>query len=889
MSRPMGGTGLGCATLLIAMAVGCADDAPASDGAGAAGVAGAGGHAIGGAGVGAAGAGGKVNAGGQAGAGFAGTQGSSGKAGAAGSAGVSGTSGAAGSAGASGKAGAAGSAGGAGKAGAAGGSGKAGASGAAGSAGIAGSAGAAGTAGATGSGGTAGKAGAGGAGAGGSAGGAGVGGAAGSTEAGGAAGGGASAGAAGAAGGGPLFGIDTRPSNPTCKAPPRPLGGSATVSATPVFADKPFNQPVALFQAPGDTSRFFVVERAGAVKVFADAGPASDFIDLTSRVNSGTLEAGLLGMAFHPNFSQNGQVFVSYTGYGGGPVGLVSTLSRFTSKDGGLTLDSASEDVLFTLVQPFSNHNGGNLAFGKDGYLYFGLGDGGSGGDPFDNGQTLDSWFGKMLRFDVDGGTPYAIPPDNPFAGGGGKPEIFAWGLRNPWRFSFDRATGDLWVGDVGQSAWEEIDVVKLGGNYGWHDKEGSHCYAIDPCVGPYIDPIVEYDHGVGQSVTGGYVYRGAAIPSLWGSYLFADYVAGSVFRVVYDPQTGKPSSELLLSTSINVSSFGEDLAGELYLVDLKGAIYRIDAAGASPPDPFPTLLSQTGCVQPGDATAPAEGLIPYGVNAPFWSDGAKKQRWLAIPDGTTISLSSDGDMDLPVGSVVMKTFEVQGQRAETRLFVRHDDGGWAGYSYEWNDQGTDATYLPAAKEKVIGGQTWHYPSSAECLSCHTAAAGRTLGLETLQLNGPFAYPGGVVADQLATLDHLQLFTGGLPAPPAALPALPDPFGAAAAPARARAYLHTNCSMCHRAGGTGVGTADYRFALDFSQIGACNADPQAGDLGVTGAKILVPGSPATSVMSLRLHAGGANRMPPLASNVHDALGIGLVDGWIAGMADCNGP
>jgi glucose/arabinose dehydrogenase len=365
--------------------------------------------------------------------------------------------------------------------------------------------------------------------------------------------------------------------------PPAP----AEIRLEQPFASLPaFDQPLALVQAPGDDSRWFVVERTGRVRVF-DNDPAvsasSVVIDLSDAVDSGPTEAGLLGMAFHPDFQSNGQVFLSFT-----RPGLISYVSRFTSGDGGATLDPASEEVVLTLPQPFDNHNGGNVAFGPDGMLYAGFGDGGSGDDPQDHGQDTADILGAIVRVDVDGGSPYAIPPDNPFAGnpvctqGFGQeacPEIFAYGLRNPWRWSFDADTGDLWVGDVGQDEWEEIDVVTSGGNYGWRIREGSHCHIPSDCDATgLIDPVAEYDHGEGEAVTGGYVYRGTAIAGLVGAYLYADFITGRIWALEDDGAGGRESRELL-DPELGIASFGQANDGELYVVDFGGGlIYRIVA-----------------------------------------------------------------------------------------------------------------------------------------------------------------------------------------------------------------------------------------------------------------------------------------------------------------------
>ncbi|MCP5053383.1 MAG: PQQ-dependent sugar dehydrogenase [bacterium] len=365
---------------------------------------------------------------------------------------------------------------------------------------------------------------------------------------------------------------------------PTPQPGDTEITTVAVFVNLIFNNPVAMVQAPGDDTRWFVVEQAGRVLVFENTpsvSAASVFIDITNRVINGG-EAGLLGIAFHPDFASNGQVFLSYTGLN---FGLQSRISRFTSSDGGLTLNPASETVLLTLAQPFSNHNGGHILFGPapNHYLFIGFGDGGSGNDPRNNAQNTENIFGTILRIDVDGGTPYAIPPDNPFASNttcaGGCPEIYAWGLRNPWRFSFDRVTGELWAGDVGQNAWEEIDIVTLGGNYGWRIREGAHCNNVyDPnCSGDgLIDPVTEYGFDNSQSVTGGYVYRGNDIAGLIGIYIYGDYIHGTIFQYFDDGQ-GNIVDDVLLDTNFFISSFAEANDGELFLLDYStGTIHQI-------------------------------------------------------------------------------------------------------------------------------------------------------------------------------------------------------------------------------------------------------------------------------------------------------------------------
>jgi uncharacterized repeat protein (TIGR03806 family) len=488
-----------------------------------------------------------------------------------------------------------------------------------------------------------------------------------------------------------------------------------------------------------------------------------------------------------------------------------------------------------------------------------------------------------MLRVDVDGGEPYTIPADNPFVSGGGAPEIYAWGLRNPWRYSFDRETGALWVGDVGQDDWEEIDVVERGGNYGWSVKEGAHCYREESCDGPYLDPVVEYPHSDGVSVTGGVVYRGEAVPSLAGVYLYADAYQSKVSGRLYDEE-GIAAPELLSSFPGFPVHFAEDEAGEVYVVDFAGSVVRMDLAGEPAPDTFPRLLSETGCVDPSDPTLPAPGVIPYGVNSPLWSDGADKGRWFAIPDGTTLSVNDDGSFTWPVGSVTIKSFGFGDRLVETRLMMLHDDGTWAGYSYAWNETGTDAELLPADKTVEVDGHTWTYPSRSQCLQCHTGAAGRVLGLRLDQLNGPLVYELGQ-ANQLTTLDHIGVFAES-PGAAADLSALPTPDGDGSVEEKARAYLDSNCAMCHRPEGTGGGGLDLRYGIPLADTRTCGEAPVHGDLGVSGATVLSPGEPARSVLSLRMHTLLAQRMPQVGSEVVDDQGLATIDAWIEGVAAC---
>ena len=337
--------------------------------------------------------------------------------------------------------------------------------------------------------------------------------------------------------------------------------------------------PVYLTAAPGDTGRLFVVEKGGTVRVLKHGALLpTPFIDLSSRVTKGS-EQGLLGMAFHPT---DGRVVLSFT-VAGPERGGRSRVATFTPGANPDVLDPASEQLVLEVDQPYSNHNGGHVAFGPDGYLYFGLGDGGSGGDPQGHGQDRSDLLGSLLRLDIDHGLPYTVPASNPFVGqAGARGELWNWGLRNPWRFSFDRANGNLYIADVGQNEWEEVSVQPAaspgGENYGWAVMEGEHCYGSAGCNrAGLVMPVIEYGHGDGCSITGGYVYRGQAIPELAGTYFHGDYCEGWIRSFVY--QGGAATSAAswpALDTGQQITSFGEDARGEIYVVLAGGTIYRI-------------------------------------------------------------------------------------------------------------------------------------------------------------------------------------------------------------------------------------------------------------------------------------------------------------------------
>ncbi|MDZ7361664.1 MAG: PQQ-dependent sugar dehydrogenase [candidate division KSB1 bacterium] len=417
------------------------------------------------------------------------------------------------------------------------------------------------------------------------------------------------------------------------------------------FPNLTFSRPVDL-QHPGDgTDRLFVVEQAGVIRVFdnhAGATVAPIFLDIRSRVNDSDNEEGLLGLAFHPDYKNNGYFYVNYTA--NPPRRTVIARYRVTSNPN--QADPNSEFIVLQFEQPFSNHNGGQLAFGPDGYLYIATGDGGSGGDPNNNGQSLQTLLGKILRLDVNnpsGGRNYGIPSDNPFVGTGNREEIFAYGLRNPWRMSFDPVTQWLWAGDVGQNRFEEIDLIEKGKNYGWRIMEGNACF--NPSSGcntaGLVRPVWEYGRSLGISVTGGHVYRGSGVPQLVGAYIYGDFGSGRIWALRYDG-VNPPVNTELMDTNLGISSFGVDKNFELYICAFDSRIYRFR--------PTTTAVAAAGNV-------PKSAQLAQNYPNPFGQDAFS----LALGNPTTVieyTLTQNVSVELCI-------YNVQGQLVRT--LVRQD------------------------------------------------------------------------------------------------------------------------------------------------------------------------------------------------------------------------
>jgi putative heme-binding domain-containing protein len=685
-----------------------------------------------------------------------------------------------------------------------------------------------------------------------------------------------------------------------------------------VFAKLRFQEPLDLTAAPG-TNRLAVAERYGKIYSFPnrpDVAAADLLLDLSKVI---------YGCAFHPKFPDNGYVYVTYVVDATKELPEGTHVSRFRAMGEPPRCDPDSEQLL--LVWPSSGHNGGCLKFGPDGCLYIGTGDSGEIADTHLTGQDLTKLSGKILRIDVDrqeGGKAYAIPADNPFVDvPGARGEIWAYGLRQPWKFSFDRANGDLWTGDVGQDLWEMIYRVERGGNYGWSVNEGSHPFRPERPRGPtpILAPIVEHDHANFRSITGGYVYRGRRLPELRGAYVYGDYDTGRIWMLRYDRENRRVTEHRELADSnLRLVGFAADHDGELLLLDHVGG--QISRLVANPPEQageFPRNLSESGLFASCADHMPAPGLIPYSVVAPQWCDGATKERYLALAgqsqiefEGITYPQPAPGapaGWKFPDGAVLVETISLEMEkgnprsrrRLETRiLHHRRLSGGedigdqyWRGYTYLWNDEQSDAVLLEDASGRdrtftirdpeAPGGrrqQTWHFPSRAECTVCHNMGAKYVLGAQTLQMNKDHDY-GGVVANQLRTLEHLGIFTKPLPAPPEELPRLVDyRDGANDLARRARSYLHANCSHCHRKWGGGNAEFQLLATLDLGDTGTVDIRPGQGTFNIPQARILAPGDPYRSVLFYRMAQVGPGRMPRLGSTVADEQGLRLVGDWI---------
>lgn len=694
-----------------------------------------------------------------------------------------------------------------------------------------------------------------------------------------------------------------------------------------IFPKLKFDEPLAMAFVVGG-ERCVVAERGGKIWSFV---PTSDATQRDLLVDVGR---PVFGLALHPRFADNGQFFVTSLVPTPNPSPTGVRVSRFTaSRHNPPAAEAKTEQVLLEWLS--GGHMGGGLEFGPDGKLYVATGDGSGIADGLETGQDLSDLLGAMLRIDVDraeGGKPYAIPTDNPFVNqAGARPEIWSYGHRQVWRFGFDKQSGRLWAGEVGQDLWEMVYIIQKGGNYGWSVKEGSHPFRPERKLGPtpILSPIVEHPHSDFRSITGGYVYHGSRLPELRGAYLYGDYDTGKIWSLRYDGQKVTEHRELD-DTQFRIVSFAQDAAGEVYFLDFPGGgIHVLDRAPPEAPaaQPFPRKLSETGLFTLTRDHQPAAGVIPYSVNAELWSDGAVKERFLALPGDSQIEFDgvnypqpapgADPGWKFPHDTVLVKTFSLQldpndpqsRRRLETRILhhkkmpgtEEYGDQFWRGYTYVWNDDQTDAELLDASgldrvyrirdTQSPTGfrEQTWHFPSRAECTLCHTMAAKYALGVNTLQLNRDHVYGHGsdqpVIANQLATFAHLGLFTKPMSKRPEELPRIADYRDESQAlHLRARSYLHANCAHCHRKWGGGNADFQTLALLAADQMGMIDVGPGQGRFDLKDPRLIVAGAPERSLISFRMTKQGLGRMPHVGSNVVDEYGAKLVRRWVESLA-----
>ena len=721
-------------------------------------------------------------------------------------------------------------------------------------------------------------------------------------------------------------------------------GISGNWSAVVAFTNLLFTNSVGLTHVP-DSNQLCVWEREGRVWTFDNSSGVAEkklVLDISNQCQ-GWDDSGLLGVAFHPGFATNHFMFVYYTWVKPGTVAGSPTsrpvpnlpdtyhdrLERYTLDGNGVAIPDSVKIFVDLTNQTVWHHGGGMFFHPTNGFLYWTDGDNSVG----DNDQIINkSLYSGVFRIDVDcrggdvshapprqptGGftANYFVPNDNPFVGQSNVlEEFFCLGLRSPHRMTIDPPTGKIFIGDVGESSREEIDVINPGEsalNFQWNRCEGNLGKMNAPFIGISRGPILDYPHTDGRAVIGGYVYRGSEFAhDLGGKYIFGDNVMRTVWAL---DETATPVKKTLLCVMprgsgpnagtdyTGLSSFGTDANGEIYFCQMSsigGSIFKLQRGGPPPPARvMPKLISQTGVFADLTNLSSANFLIPYTVNSPLWSDGAVKKRWFTIPTNTVINFTASGEWTFPAGSVFVKNFDLPVddtnpqilRRLETRILVRDTNNYVYGASYKWRADNSDADLVttgitePIEIKTATGTRTqnWFYPGRQDCLTCHTIASGGVLGLKTRQLNGNYTYPNGVTANQLHTLGHLGLFDGAFDDRKIFhYPRLVNITNTAAAlQLRVRSYLDANCSMCHRPGSAGA-FFDARFDTPLKKQNLING-AVANQLGISGAKVIVPGDTNKSILFYRVSRVGENQMPPLGKNVVDDKAVAVISKWIS--------
>lgn len=727
------------------------------------------------------------------------------------------------------------------------------------------------------------------------------------------------------------------------------------------FPNLRLNHLIMLKREPGTNQLWALVQsRSGGMTMirFADHPAVTEYETLHKFEGTAT------DLVFHPDFAKNGYVYVGYNAPDDStPYKHSCRASRFTvdlkSPARGLVPDS--EKIIIDWSS--NGHNGLAMEFGNDGMFYVTTGDGTSDSDTDQTGQDMTKLLSKLLRLDIDHVRPedaakgmnYSVPSDNPFVGKPNiRPETWSYGFRNPWRMAVDRKTGHIWVTQNGQDLYEQVYLCRAGENYGWSVTEGSHPFYLERPRGPtpIVPPTVEHSHMEARSLTGGVVYYGDKYPELRGAYIYADFATGKIWMVRHDGTKVVEHREIA-DTTLAITGFALDSQGELLICDYQpndqsAAYYLEPTPPVVNPPKFPRKLSESGLFVAAGGHKVMPGVIPYTVNSPLWSDGSYKERFIAVPDEGKVEFNNGRSWNFPEGTVLVKSFALEKTAGdpksrhwiETR-FLTKQQNEWIGYSYAWNEEQTDAELVEAKgldrdyeirDAAATGGlrkQTWHYPSRAECMICHSRAANFVLGLSTVQMNCEQDY-GGVRDNQLRTLSHIGLFNkpattdwGAVvvrtvrdlgmnleeanaywrsvlpakgqrlrsPAPDAVTDAasfdkLVDPADESAPlEARARSYLHANCAHCHTEAGGGNAQIRLNNTHSLFETKMWNERPLHATFDLPDVRILAPGAPERSVLKHRMALNGRGRMPPIAVSMTDKMGVDLITRWIATMPE----
>jgi len=717
------------------------------------------------------------------------------------------------------------------------------------------------------------------------------------------------------------------------------------------------NNPMWVVHQPGSNRMLAIVQRwgGGPSRVLSFRDDPS--VEATEEILS--QDRCIYEICFHPDFQRNGYVYISSKGpLAAERAGRKMQVARYTmGRTPPYALDLKSEKII--IDWPSDGHDGAAMCFGKDGMFYVTTGDGTSDSDVDIVGQEMSLLTAKLLRIDVDHPDPgrgYSVPKDNPFVGMKDvRPETWAYGFRNPWRMTADEKTGHIWVGNNGQDLWETAYLIQRGANYGWSVYEGSHPFYPNRKLGPtpLVQPTVEHPHSEARSLTGGIVYYGKRHPELVGAYIYGDYSTGKIWAIRHDGTKAVWHREIA-DTSLQITGFAPAADGEIMIVDMRdrdqGGVYTLDPTPKEVLEArstFPTRLSDSGLFRSVRGHVVQPGLIPFSVNAPLWSDGAHKERFIALPGADTkIDYTSSRGWSFPDRTVLVKSFALETKEGDPRSrrwietrFLTKQDGEWAGYSYAWNDAQTEAILVAGKgldKElsvrvprsgqypEGVRKQTWRYPSRAECMVCHSRAANFVLGPSLLQMNREHDY-GGVRDNQLRVLEHLgvlrvdwaaeaqealrsetrargldsdkieeyvrkQSARGGqrepasaalLAAAPERLPRLVDPADPTAAlDARARSYIHANCSQCHVEAGGGNAQIQLEFTAAVKDMKLFDVKPLHDTFGLPNARLVMPGSPERSVLLHRISIREKGQMPPLASSLVDRQAVELMRQWV---------